>query len=98
MSHHFAHGDKARVLNCQSRLTALSLVLPIWAAMAAPPAVKPSLATGIEVPVTAEMTGAGIVSSGTVLPPYSTSDRQPHEAGAVLGQALALPDRDCRPT
>lgn len=50
-----------------SMLTALFALSPVWAAEAIPPAIKTS--PGVEVKVTAEMTGAGIVSSGVKLPP-----------------------------
>ena len=69
MHHHTPHGNKAWSPKLHTRLTGLVLILPVWAAFAALPTVTPSLATGIEVVVSAEMTGAGIVSSGTALPP-----------------------------
>ena len=58
---------------CQMALALLAgLALPLAAQTSKPAkAVKPaaSASTGIEVPVTAEMTGAGMVSSGVKLPP-----------------------------
>ena len=53
-----------------SRLSMLELLLVVG--LASPVAAqtsKPGKPAGVEVPVTAEMTGAGMVSSGAVLPP-----------------------------
>jgi DNA-binding beta-propeller fold protein YncE len=47
----------------------IALVLPLFTALAPPVVAQPRQAAGVEVKVTAEMTGAGIVSSGVTLPP-----------------------------
>ncbi|MDO8652510.1 MAG: hypothetical protein Q7R66_09995 [Undibacterium sp.] len=81
-----------------SSLIAFSVVLPVMAASPTPPqAEKPAKPAGIEVKVTPEMTGAGIVSSGVVLPaiPPVTGNRKTPVAswGKPLPYPIVIADR-----
>jgi len=73
-------------------LIAFSITLPVWAETE-----KPANTSGIEVKVTADMTGAGIVSSGTVLPaiPPVTGNRTNPVAswGKPLPYPIVIADR-----
>jgi hypothetical protein len=80
-------------------LLAASLLLlpPAWAATKAKPAATDSATSGKPVTVTPEMTGAGIVSSGTVLPhiPPVTGNRSKPVAswGKPLPYPIMIADR-----
>jgi len=73
-------------------LIAFSITLPVWAATD-----KPANVGGIEVNVTADMTGAGMVNSGTVLPaiPPVTGNRTNPVAswGKPLPYPIVIADR-----
>jgi len=63
--HHHPHSRLTATLRAaRTGLIAFTIALPVWAVTD-----KPAKSAGIEVKVTPEMTGAGIVSSGVTLPP-----------------------------
>ena len=78
-------------------LTLLALTLPAYASPVAPKKGKPDKAAGVEVKVTEEMMGAGIVSSGAKLPPIppvTGSRKKPVPSwGKPLPYPIVIADR-----
>lgn len=76
----------------RAALIAFSIALPVWAVTD-----KPAKSAGIEVKVTPEMTGAGIVSSGVTLPaipPVTGSRTNPVQSwGKPLPYPIVIADR-----
>ncbi len=87
--------DPARAAS--SRLTALTIALALMAAAGAlasplaPQQEKPVKGAGVAVTVTAEMTGAGIVSSGVTLPPIPPVTGNRKTPVASWGKPLPYP-------
>ena len=70
----------------------MALALPVWtSAQAATPVHKADKSAGIEVTVTPEMTGAGIVSSGVTLPPIPPVTGNRTNPVASWGKPLPYP-------
>ena len=70
----------------------MALASPVWTtAQAASPVQKADKSTGIEVTVTPEMTGAGIVSSGVTLPPIPPVTGNRTNPVASWGKPLPYP-------